>query len=754
MDLHTTINNRLVLSLFALCMSGLMINLYGQSEIIDSLRNLANIETDDSLKFKHLYSLVREVEKTSPGNAIEVSRELYSLAIKRNDLKNLGQAAQLLGRFFLATDQNDSALHYLFLSNDHFSTTADSLSQLIRNNSNIALIYQRTNQYEQAAEMYISVIEKAIASENFYSAAVASVNQASLLMAQELDERAIPYLLSVYDYYELADRTNTAVMNRFKNLMPNVYINLGQAYQVLSEKNAGMADYQDTAIIYFEKTIEEAKNINNAFNSAYLSSYAYNSLGNLRKAQADQGASQSMDGGRTLYRDAAKQYIMALEGFEAINDKRGFVFTSNNLGNIYSKLNEPQRALQYYQKALAYAEEIQFIEEQQAIYNNLADNYKILGDYESAFFSLKRHVILNDSLKNAERNATLQELDTRYKTAEKDKEIAELALLNAEKERKQQQQLIYFLVGIGTLIFVGALSWSRYRYLAQKKKALYEKEINTAMSRFVPQEFLSAIGRDHILDVQLGDNRENNVTILFTDIRGYTTRTESSTPAQIFQFVKEYMGMVGPIIRKNNGIINQYLGDGIMAIFQHSPEDALKACIEMQAEINNYNHNLLERNETPIKVGMGIHSGPLIMGIIGDETRRDATVISDSVNTSARIESITKEYGADILLSLEALNKIENRHQFHFRCLGKASVKGKDTQIELYECYDIDPPESIMSKSESRKEFDKGLEALNQQDYHNARHIFLEILGRNPHDRVAQHFIDVAEIQSKNHVLT
>lgn len=725
---------------------------WAQNEIIDSLQLLIKSETNDSLLYKHLFALVRETEKFSPSSAIEVSRDLYRVAIRMDDLKKKGQASQLLGRFFLATDQNDSSLFYLFKSNDYYAGTSDSL-QSIRNNSNVALIYQRTNQYELASNMYIGIIELAESVGNFYSAAVASINQASLLMAQELDQRAIPYLHNVQTYYQQISRSDSRTLNNFKNLMPNVYINLGQAYEVLSGKDIATATYQDSAIYYFNKTIDDAKQLDNAFTSAYLSAYAYNSLGNLWRAQAEKNLEQSDDKGRTMLRESAGHYINALEAFEAIEDKRGMVISSNNLGAIYSKLNQPGRALDYFKKALQVAEEIDFIEEKTSIYNNLAHNYKSLGDFESAFFSLEKHLILNDSLKNAERMSILQELDTKYQTAQKDKEIAELALLNEQKERRQQQQLILFLSITGTLIFVGLLGWARYRYNVQKKKAQYEKEINTAMSRFVPQEFLAAIGRHHILDVELGDNRENDVTIVFTDIRGYTTRTESSTPSQIFQFVKDYMGVVGPVIRKHNGMINQYLGDGVMAIFQNSPEDALKSCIEMQGVINQYNQELVAKGEIPVKVGMGIHSGPLIMGIIGDETRRDATVIADTVNTAARMESITKEYGADILVSSESLGKMENPDHYLFRALGKVSVKGKDTQIEIFECYDIDNEEQKLAKSEFKPVFEQAVSYIQKGEYSPALNLLDKVIETTPGDKAAQYFKSLAEKKLQETVL-
>src|SRR5205809_2277303 len=184
---------------------------------------------------------------------------------------------------------------------------------------------------------------------------------------------------------------------------------------------------------------------------------------------------------------------------------------------------------------------------------------------------------------------------------------------------------------------------------------LYEKNIKEAREReeamrrvyeitakFVPYEFIGSLGHSVITDVKLGDQVEKNVTVLFTDIRDYTSLSERMTPEQNFQFVSSYNERMGPIIRNHNGFINQYLGDAIMALFPESAERSLTAAIEMQQSIREFNAAHRARNLQAIKMGIGMHTGPLIMGITGDTNRLDATTISDAVNTASRIESLTK----------------------------------------------------------------------------------------------------------------
>jgi len=229
---------------------------------------------------------------------------------------------------------------------------------------------------------------------------------------------------------------------------------------------------------------------------------------------------------------------------------------------------------------------------------------------------------------------------------------------------------------------------------------LYEKNIREAEKReeamrriyevtnkFVPHEFIHSLGRDVITDIRLGDQVEKIVTVLFSDIRDYTTMAEQMTPEENFSFVCSFNERVGPIIRECHGFINQYLGDAIMAIFPGNASDALSAAIKMQRAVQELNAERIHLNKPPIKVGVGMHTGPLIMGITGDHERFDATTIADTVNIASRLESLTKHYRVNILLSEACISNLTNADDFHFRHLGLIQLKGKLAPISIYECF-------------------------------------------------------------------
>jgi adenylate cyclase len=286
---------------------------------------------------------------------------------------------------------------------------------------------------------------------------------------------------------------------------------------------------------------------------------------------------------------------------------------------------------------------------------------------------------------------------------------------------------------------------------------LYEKNIKEALEReeamrriyeitakFVPYEFIGSLGHKLITDVKLGDQVEKVVTVLFTDIRDYTSLSEQMTPEENFQFVNSYNERMGPIIKKHNGFINQYLGDAIMALFPESAENTLRAAIEMQQNISEFNAMRKIKQLSPIKMGIGMHTGPLIMGITGDNDRLDATTISDAVNTASRIESLTKYYKAGILLSEFTLREILHPELFHLRYLGKVQVKGKQSSIGIYECFSSDGEDQVNKKEKTLSAFNEGMVHYLNKAFDKAIKAFEWVSAANPEDRTTQFFLHKA----------
>ncbi|MGI9544740.1 MAG: response regulator, partial [Cyclobacteriaceae bacterium] len=283
--------------------------------------------------------------------------------------------------------------------------------------------------------------------------------------------------------------------------------------------------------------------------------------------------------------------------------------------------------------------------------------------------------------------------------------------------------------------------FSKNEFLARVKTHLNLLKINSAYGRFVPQEFFKALGKESILEVQLGDQVQGEITVLFSDIRSYSTLSETMTPRQNFNFLNSYLRRVGPVIRDHNGFVNQYYGDGTMALFRHSVQDAVEAAIAIQKAIADYNTHRQKKEREPIKIGVGLHTGDLMLGVIGDDRRMDTGVVSDAVNTAARMEGLTKFYGASVVLSEQALDKMEDPDKFDYRPLGKVQVKGKLNAIKIYEFYGGEPQAVVARKRKAQGDFEEGLNHYFSRRFTDAATAFKRVLQITPEDLAAELYL-------------
>lgn len=273
---------------------------------------------------------------------------------------------------------------------------------------------------------------------------------------------------------------------------------------------------------------------------------------------------------------------------------------------------------------------------------------------------------------------------------------------------------------------------------AEQALNLELSKINTAFGRFVPHEFLQILGKKDVLEVSLGDQVEREVTVLFSDIRSYTTLSEKMTPKENFDFLNGYLGRVGPVIQENQGFVNQYYGDGMMALFMGKPENAVKAAIATQLKVSEYNRERIIKGRSPIRIGIGLHTGPLMMGVIGDTLRMDAGVVSDSVNIASRMEGLTKQFGVNILMSETV--RLGLTDSSSLRSLGKVLVKGKTTPLHIYECYDGDSETEHHSKATTTEQHERALNLYHQKKFAQALEAWDHAIEVCPDDPVLLRF--------------
>ncbi|HNC00027.1 MAG TPA: adenylate/guanylate cyclase domain-containing protein, partial [Leptospiraceae bacterium] len=254
--------------------------------------------------------------------------------------------------------------------------------------------------------------------------------------------------------------------------------------------------------------------------------------------------------------------------------------------------------------------------------------------------------------------------------------------------------------------------------------------------------------KENITEVRLGDSVQQNMSILFSDIRSFTTISESMSPKDNFGFLNSYLKVTGPVIRKNKGFIDKYIGDAIMALFPDSASDAVNAGIEMLDEVHKLNVKRKEWGRLPIQIGIGIHTGAPMLGIIGEEKRFEFTVISDAVNLASRIEGLTKAYSASILISEDTLAALQNPDKYIYRMVDKVKVKGKNNPVIIYEILNGNSERIINLKLSTKKKFEEGVELYLEEKFDDASILFKEILKIDPKDTAVSLYLERAKYYS------
>lgn len=210
------------------------------------------------------------------------------------------------------------------------------------------------------------------------------------------------------------------------------------------------------------------------------------------------------------------------------------------------------------------------------------------------------------------------------------------------------------------------------------------KETNLSIERFVPRAFLAKIGRPNIRSVALGDNKRQDMTILFADIRNFTALSERMSPDENFAFINAYLAEMGPVIAQHGGFIDKYIGDAIMALFEKA-DDGVRAGLAMLAILERFNATRLAAGAEPIVIGVGLNTGSLMMGTIGEQHRMDGTVISDAVNLAARLESLTKDYRVALLVSQFTVDRLDDPEAYALRPVDTVVVRGRTQPVAIFE---------------------------------------------------------------------
>ncbi|OED44474.1 hypothetical protein AB833_01485 [Chromatiales bacterium (ex Bugula neritina AB1)] len=261
---------------------------------------------------------------------------------------------------------------------------------------------------------------------------------------------------------------------------------------------------------------------------------------------------------------------------------------------------------------------------------------------------------------------------------------------------------------------------------------------NIAASRFVPSEWLGFLQKSSIADLELGDHfSSDNMSVMFSDIRSFTDLSEEMSPAENFEFVNDYLRRVSPIITDHTGMIVKFLGDGIMAVFPEKATDAVDAGIASLHEVRDYNKFRKRNDLAAIQVGIGLNTGPMMIGMVGYDQRMQGDAFSDAVNLTSRVESLTKHYGASFLITADTKQSLVQVDRYDVRFVDRVRVVGKRQSLDLFEVFNADSRSQRQLKNETLETYQSAVDAFYQGEYEAAQSLLFAVLQRNPSDKVA-----------------
>lgn len=296
-----------------------------------------------------------------------------------------------------------------------------------------------------------------------------------------------------------------------------------------------------------------------------------------------------------------------------------------------------------------------------------------------------------------------------------------------------------------------------FEELKTTKMRLAETEaaakLTAVFEKFVPKEFIKRIAPDGLEFLKFGKADTDFISILFCDIRSFTSLSEKMTPQELVDFLNDFFKRMTAPISQNKGFVDKFIGDCVMALFSIPEEpndtDALNsvmAAISMQEQIDSFNVDNNRSGDNLLRVGVGIHSGPVIIGTVGSEERMESTVTGDTVNMAARLEGLTKFYRSKILISQSTHDFIQHESNIESRELDLVQVKGKEEPVTIFEVCNSDPEPIREQKLGSREKFAEALINYRAQKWTAATKNFKSCLKDCPADGAAALYLERCKI--------
>ncbi|MDO9015347.1 MAG: AAA family ATPase [Myxococcales bacterium] len=294
----------------------------------------------------------------------------------------------------------------------------------------------------------------------------------------------------------------------------------------------------------------------------------------------------------------------------------------------------------------------------------------------------------------------------------------------------------------------GAFTEARVRVLEvlapQVAISVENARLHAAQNRFVPYQFLRSLDRSDIVEVEIGDHALKEVSVFFSDIRGFTSLVERLPAAEALTFINAYFAVTEPAIQGHGGFIDTYLGDGIMALFDApgtNADDAVAGAVAMQRALDGFNAARLARGLATVRTGIGINTGTVMLATIGGGRSLKCGVVGDAVNLAARVEGLTRRYEAAVLISDATLAAMRSPGAVSRRRVGRVRVKGREQPVTLYEVLDAEPGRVREARLATLARHEAAVDAFFARDFASAEEGFSGCRAASPDDPLPAYFL-------------
>lgn len=266
-----------------------------------------------------------------------------------------------------------------------------------------------------------------------------------------------------------------------------------------------------------------------------------------------------------------------------------------------------------------------------------------------------------------------------------------------------------------------SLNKINYNYKEKENKL---RQTNLEAQKFIPKEFFKFLGKNNIAELELGNQVKKNATTLFCDLKSATNISRTLSLEENFNYINSYLKVVAPLIKRFDGFIDKYMGDGVLSVFS-KPQNAIECAHAILRAIDVKNKS--QKQLPDIDARIAVNTGEVIFGIVGDEERKSPTIISDVVNLASKMGEVNLYIGTKLLVSKQTLNELPQNFKFDYRYTGTLSVEGQ-SHVSLFESLEYYPKGRRDKLKKLKNKFEESVRAYNERSYEEAKEGFEVVL--------------------------